>query len=187
MSFDISPLLDKAVAGERLTPEEGVRLLESHDLLAIGQAADAVTRRLHPEPYRTFNIDRNINYTNVCTAVCDFCAFYRPPKHAEGYVLERSVLMDKIEEMVSVGGDQILLQGGLHPTLTLEWYEELLRDIKARFPEVNIHGFSPPEIHHLTKVAKRPLRDVLERLARAGLGSLPGGGGEILEIGRAHV
>jgi len=112
--------------------------------------------------------------------VCDFCAFYRPPKHAEGYVLDREVLFHKIEEMVSVGGDQILLQGGLHPTLTLEWYEELLRDIKARFPQVNVHGFSPPEIHHFTKISKLPLRTVLERLARAGLGSLPGGGGEIL-------
>ncbi len=86
-------LLDKAVAGERLTPDEGLALLESHDLAALGRAADAVTRRLHPEPYRTYNIDRNINYTNVCTAVCDFCAFYRKPKHAEGYVLDREVLL----------------------------------------------------------------------------------------------
>jgi len=157
-----------------------VLLLESHDLAAIGGAADAVTRRLHPEPYRTYNIDRNINYTNVCSAVCDFCAFYRGPKSPEGYILDRGVLLRKIEETVAVGGDQILLQGGMHPTLPLEWYEEMLRDIKDRFPAVNVHGFSPPEIHHLTKVAKRPLREVLERLARAGLGSLPGGGGEIL-------
>ena len=180
MSFDISPLLDKAVAGERLTPEEGVRLLESHDLQAIGQAADAVTRRLHPEPYRTFNIDRNINYTNACTAVCDFCAFYRPPKHPEVYVLKREELHQKIAETIELGGDQILMQGGLHPTLPLEWYEELLRDIRATFPQINIHAFSPPEIHHFTKISKRPLQEVLERLKAAGLGSLPGGGGEIL-------
>ena len=90
--------------------------------------------RLHPEPYRTYNIDRNINYTNICTAVCDFCAFYRGPKHPEGYVLDREVLLTKIEETVALGGDQILMQGGLHPTLTLEWYEDLLRDIKDRFP-----------------------------------------------------
>jgi cyclic dehypoxanthinyl futalosine synthase len=180
LSFDISPLLDKAVAGERLTPEEGVRLLESHDLLAIGQAADAVTRRLHPEPYRTFNIDRNINYTNACTAVCDFCAFYRPPKHPEVYVLKREELHQKIAETIELGGDQILMQGGLHPTLPLEWYEELLRDIRATFPQINIHAFSPPEIHHFTKISKRPLQEVLERLKAAGLGSLPGGGGEIL-------
>jgi cyclic dehypoxanthinyl futalosine synthase len=180
MPVSIRRMLDDVVAGRRLEPEEAVQLLESHDLAAIGGAADAVTRRLHPEPYRTYNIDRNINYTNVCSAVCDFCAFYRGPKSPEGYILDRGVLLRKIEETVAVGGDQILLQGGMHPTLPLEWYEEMLRDIKDRFPAVNVHGFSPPEIHHLTKVAKRPLREVLERLARAGLGSLPGGGGEIL-------
>jgi cyclic dehypoxanthinyl futalosine synthase len=176
----IGRILDDVVAGVRLSATDAVHLLESRDRGAIGRAADAVTRRLHPEPYRTYNIDRNINYTNVCTAVCDFCAFYRGPKHPEGYVLDHEVLLGKIAEMVAVGGDQILLQGGLHPTLPLEWYEDLLREIKDRFPQVNVHGFSPPEIHHFTKVSKRPLREVLERLARAGLGSLPGGGGEIL-------
>jgi cyclic dehypoxanthinyl futalosine synthase len=176
----IHQILADTVSGERLSNTDAERLLAARDLASIGRAAHAVTQRLHPEPYRTYNIDRNINYTNVCTAVCDFCAFYRPPKHAEGYVLDREVLLKKIEETVALGGDQILMQGGLHPTLTLEWYEDLLRDIKAHFPEVNIHGFSPPEIHHFTKVSKRPLREVLERLARAGLGSLPGGGGEIL-------
>jgi cyclic dehypoxanthinyl futalosine synthase len=173
-------LLDKAVAGERLSPAEGLRLLESRDLTSLGRAADAVARRLHPEPFRTYNIDRNINYTNVCTAVCDFCAFYRRPKHEEGYVLDRDVLLKKIEETVALGGDQILMQGGLHPEFKLEWYEELLQDIKRRFPQVNVHGFSPPEIHHFTKVSKLPLRTVLERLKAAGLGSLPGGGAEIL-------
>jgi len=180
MSDVHAAILDHVLDGGRLDPKGAVQLLASHDLASIGRAADAVTRRLHPESYRTYNIDRNINYTNVCTAVCDFCAFYRPPKHAEGYVLDRDVLLAKIEETVALGGDQILMQGGLHPTLPLEWYEELLRDIKSHFPEVNIHGFSPPEIHHFTKVSRRPLREVLERLARAGLGSLPGGGGEIL-------
>jgi len=180
VSFAIEQLLEKAVGGERLGPDEGLALLESHDLTALGQAADAVCRRLHPEPFRTYNIDRNINYTNACTAVCDFCAFYRPPGHPDVYVLERDVLMKKIAETVELGGDQILLQGGLHPKLPLEWYEELLRDIKSEFPRVNVHGFSPPEIHHFTKVSKLPLRTVLERLKQAGLGSLPGGGGEIL-------
>ena len=180
MKPSLHRILDEVAAGRRLTAPEAVRLLESRDLAAIGAAADAVTRRLHPEPYRTYNIDRNINYTNICSAVCDFCAFYRGPKHPEGYVLDRDVLLRKIEETVAVGGDQILLQGGMHPGLPLEWYEELLHDIKARFPQVNVHGFSPPEIHALVKVSKRPLREVLERLARAGLGSLPGGGGEIL-------
>ncbi|MCA9099252.1 MAG: dehypoxanthine futalosine cyclase, partial [Planctomycetaceae bacterium] len=112
MSSDIAPLLDKAVAGVRLTPEEGLQLLQSHDLLALGEAANAITQRLHPEPYRTYNIDRNINYTNVCSAVCDFCAFYRPLGHEEAYVLSREELHKKIEETVALGGDQILLQGG---------------------------------------------------------------------------
>jgi len=180
LSTDITPLLDKAVAGKRLSPAEGLALLQSHDLTAIGQAAHAVTERLHPVPFRTYNIDRNINYTNACTAVCDFCAFYRPPKHPDVYVLSKAVLHKKIEETVALGGDQILLQGGLHPTLPLEWYEDLLQDLTAHFPQVNIHGFSPPEIYHFTRISKLPLKTVLERLKAAGLGSLPGGGGEIL-------
>ena len=178
--LNVNELLEKSVAGERLSSEEGLRLLESNDLAALGRAADEVTRRMHPEPYRTYNIDRNVNYTNVCTAVCDFCAFYRSPKSPEGYVLERKVLLEKIQETVDIGGDQILLQGGLHPDFKIEWYEELLSDIKEHFPQVNVHGFSPPEIHHFTKVNKLSLREVLERLRAAGLGSLPGGGAEIL-------
>lgn len=176
----IAKLLDKAVAGERLTPEEGLELTKCNDLAMLGAAANAVTRRLHPESYRTYNIDRNINYTNVCTAVCDFCAFYRGPKHEEGYVLERSELLKKIEEAVALGGDQILLQGGLHPKFKLDWYEEMLSDIKTQFPQVNVHGFSPPEIHHFTKLNNCSLEEVLSRLKAAGLGSLPGGGAEIL-------
>jgi len=172
--------LDKAVAGERLTPEEGLALLESRDLTALGRAADAVARRLHPEPYRTYNIDRNINYTNVCSAVCDFCAFYRKPKSPEGYVLERETIYQKIRETIELGGDQILMQGGMNPELPIEWYEDLLSGIRARFPEINIHAFSPPEIYAVHKVAKLPVRTVLERLKAAGLGSLPGGGAEIL-------
>ena len=179
-SPDVSSILDKAVAGERLSFEDGVALLQSHDLTAIGRAADAVTRRLHPEPYRTYNIDRNINYSNVCAAVCDFCAFYRPVGHSEAYVLTEEVLFQKIQETIDLGGDQILLQGGLHPQLTLEWYEDLLRSIKKTFPTVNVHGFSPPELYHFHKISKLPLDTVLKRLMEAGLGSLPGGGGEIL-------
>lgn len=177
---NIRDILDKAIAGERLSPDDGLALLESHDLAAIGSAADQVSRRMHPEPYRTYNVDRNINYTNVCTAVCDFCAFYRGPKSDEGYVLSREQLLTKVEETVALGGNQILMQGGLHPKFKIEWYEDLLRDIKAKFPEVNVHGFSPPELHHFTKVNNMPLREVLERLKAAGLGSIPGGGAEIL-------
>jgi len=176
----VDSILAKAIAGERLTPAEGLQLLDSHNLPALGAAADAVARRLHPEKYRTYNIDRNINYTNICTAVCDFCAFYRKPKDPDGYVIEREELYQKIRETLDLGGDQILLQGGFHPEFKLEWYEELLRDIKSNFPQVNVHGFSPAEIHHFTKVNKLPVRTVLERLKAAGLGSLPGGGAEIL-------
>ncbi|MEM9657714.1 MAG: cyclic dehypoxanthinyl futalosine synthase, partial [Planctomycetota bacterium] len=125
-------------------------------------------------------IDRNINYTNICAAVCDFCAFYRNPRSDEGYVLDREVLLEKIQETVDLGGDQILLQGGLHPSLRLDWYEGLLSDVKRRFPQVNVHGFSPPEIYHFSKINRLPTREVLQRLRRAGLGSIPGGGGEIL-------
>ena len=177
---EIQKILDSVTEGHRLKSADAIKLLESDSLASIGRAANAVTTKLHPEQYRTYNIDRNINYTNICSAVCDFCAFYRGPKDPDGYVLDRNILLKKIEETVAIGGDQILLQGGMHPTLPLEWYEELLRDIKLQYPEVNVHGFSPPEIFHLTKVTKLPLLEILERLAAAGLGSLPGGGGEIL-------
>ncbi len=177
---EITSLLEKAVAGERLTPADGLALLQSTDITAIGRAADAITRKLHPEPYRTYNIDRNINYSNSCTAVCDFCAFYRPPGHPDVYVLTKEELHKKIQETVELGGDQILMQGGLHPKLPLEWYEEMLSGIREAFPTVNVHGFSPPEIHHFAKISKLPLKTVLERLKTAGLGSIPGGGGEIL-------
>ncbi|MFG0254351.1 MAG: cyclic dehypoxanthinyl futalosine synthase [Rhodopirellula sp. JB053] len=176
----VRSILDRAIDGQRLTDQDAITLLQSHDLAAIGAAAETVSRQKHPEPYRTYNIDRNINYTNVCTAVCDFCAFYRGPKSDEGYVLPREVLLKKIQETVDLGGNQILLQGGLHPKYKLEWYEEMLSDIKSKFPQVNIHGFSPPELHHFTKVNRLPIKEVLSRLKDAGLGSVPGGGAEIL-------
>jgi len=180
MTTTIDTILAKAVNGTRLTPAEGVALFECHDLHKLGRAAHTVTMRLHPEPYRTFNIDRNVNYTNVCAAVCDFCAFYRKSGDAEAYVLPREELYKKIEETIALGGDQILMQGGMHPSLKLEWYEELLRDLRTRFPQVNLHAFSPPELWHFHKINKLPLREVLQRLKDAGMGSLPGGGGEIL-------
>ncbi|APW59460.1 cyclic dehypoxanthinyl futalosine synthase [Paludisphaera borealis] len=180
MSSTAPAILQRAVDGRRVTFDEGVALFREAGLIDLGRAADAICRRLHPEPFRTYNIDRNINYTNVCTAVCDFCAFYRKVDDAEAYVLDRDVLLEKIRETVALGGDQILMQGGLHPHLKLEWYEDLLREIKTEFPAVNIHGFSAPELHHFTKIAKLPIRTVLERLKEAGLGSLPGGGAEVL-------
>ena len=176
----IARLLDRAAAGGRLTREEAVRLIESHDLAALARAADATARRMHPEPYRTFNIDRNINYTNICTSACRFCAFFRPPSDATGYVLSRDRLIEKVAETVARGGEQILLQGGLHPQLKLDWYEQMLRDVKTQFPQVNVHGFGPPEIVHFAKLNDLPVREVLLRLQEAGLGSIPGGGAEIL-------
>ena len=176
----IDRILSKAVDGIRLTPDEGAELFRCRDLHKLGRAAHAVTMRLHPEPYRTYNIDRNINYTNVCAAVCDFCAFYRKNHDADAYVLPREELYKKIEEAIALGGDQVLMQGGMHPTLKLEWYEDLLRDLRSRYPQVNLHAFSPPEIWHFHKLNKLPLREVLQRLKDAGLGSIPGGGGEIL-------
>jgi cyclic dehypoxanthinyl futalosine synthase len=176
----VQKILSKAIDGRRLTADEGLALLQCHDVHALGRAADAVTRRLHPEPYRTYNIDRNINYTNVCAAVCDFCAFYRKSGDADAYVLPREELYQKIEETIALGGDQILMQGGNHPSLKLEWYEELLRDLKQRYPKVNLHAFSASEIWHFHKLNKLPVREVLERLKAAGMGSLPGGGAEIL-------
>jgi cyclic dehypoxanthinyl futalosine synthase len=180
LSATIDHILSKAVDGVRLSRADGEQLMACRDLHKLGRAAHAVTMRLHPEPYRTYNIDRNVNYTNVCAAVCDFCAFYRKSGDADAYVLPREELYQKVEETIALGGNQILMQGGMHPSLKLEWYEELLRDLRAKFPTVNLHAFSPPEIWHFHKLNKLPLETVLRRLKDAGLGSLPGGGGEIL-------
>ena len=178
--MSIQSILDDVVAGKRLVQDDALKLMQSNELAAIGRAANEVTMRLHPKSYRTYNVDRNINYTNICTAVCDFCAFYRTPKSGEGYVLTTEELHDKIAETVELGGNQILLQGGLHPHFKLEWYEDMLRGFKANFPQINVHGFSPPELHHFTKVNKLSIEEVLSRLKDAGLGSIPGGGAEIL-------
>lgn len=177
---ELREILDQAVAGQRIDAQQCLKLFSCNNLATLGSAANAVTLKKHPESYRTYNIDRNINYTNVCTAVCDFCAFYRGPKDPEGYVLDREVLYEKIEETIKLGGEQVLLQGGLHPKYKLEWYEEMLSDLRERYPQVNLHAFSPPEIYHFTKVNKLSLEEVLGRLKEAGLGSLPGGGAEIL-------
>src|SRR5204863_1317251 len=169
LSSTVARILSKVRDGSRLSYAEGVELIENgRDLAALGRAADAVCRRLHPEPYRTYNIDRNVNYTNVCAAVCDFCSFYRKGGDADAYVLPREELYRKIEETVALGGDQILLQGGNHPSLKLEWYEELFRDLRSRYPQVNLHALSASEIWHVHKLSKLPLRTVLERLKAAG-------------------
>ncbi len=176
----IVPLLERAISGRRLSAEDGHRLISSNELAALAAAADAVTSIKLGDPFRTYHVDRNINYTNICSSGCRFCAFSRPKGHAEGFVITREELFAKIEETIALGGDQILLQGGMHPDLPLRWYEDLLADIRKHYPSINIHGFSPPEIHHISRLAGLPEEDVLARLKEAGLGSLPGGGAEIL-------
>lgn len=180
MSTTSISILDRVVDGERLADHEAVELLTTVPLAALGEAADAVCRRLHPEDYRTYNIDRNINYTNICVGGCRFCAFSRPATAEDAYTLDREVVFRKIEETIALGGDQILLQGGMNPKLPLSWYEELLQAIRQRFPQINIHGFGPAEIDFFAEQTKTPVSEVLHRLREAGLGSLPGGGAEIL-------
>jgi cyclic dehypoxanthinyl futalosine synthase len=169
----------KVLDGARLSREEGIGLLREGDLLELGALADAVRWREHPEPVVTYVIDRNINYTNVCTAQCAFCAFYRDLPSREGYVLSKQDLAQKIEETMALGGRQILLQGGLHPDLGIEFYEGLFRWMKASYP-IWIHGLSPAEVQHVARVSKLPLGEALRRLMAAGLDSIPGGGAEIL-------
>jgi cyclic dehypoxanthinyl futalosine synthase len=173
------PVARKVLGGERLSREEGVALLRDADLLELGMLADAVRQRLHPEGIVTYIIDRNINYTNVCTAQCAFCAFYRDLPSKEGYLLSKEQLAQKIEETLALGGNQILLQGGLHPDLGIEYYEELFRWIKSTYP-IWIHGLSPAEIKHIDRVSSLTTEQTLRRLVAAGLDSIPGGGAEVL-------
>ncbi len=164
----------------RLSVAEALKLLRSGDLPALGEQAHAMTATLHPGGIRTYNVERNINYTNVCVSGCRFCAFCRTENAPDAYVLDEKTLLEKIEETVQLGGRQILLQGGLHPSLPLEWYENMLQTMRRHYPDVNIHGFSPTEIVFFADRFARSEREILERLRAAGLGSLPGGGAEIL-------
>jgi cyclic dehypoxanthinyl futalosine synthase len=168
-----------------ITRSQAIDLFRSDDLLAIGAEADAVRRRLHPDGVVSYIIDRNINYTNFCTEYCSFCAFYRPMGHAEGYILPIDTILDKIQETVSLGGTGILMQGGLHPDLKIEWYEDLLRAIKARF-DIWCHCFSAPALVNIADVSGISLRDTIARLRDAGLDSIPGGGAEILDEDVRH-
>jgi cyclic dehypoxanthinyl futalosine synthase len=163
-----------------MTRAEAIDLFNSDDLVGLGMAADQVRRKLHPEGVVSYIIDRNINYTNFCTEYCSFCAFYRPPGHEEGYVHSQEVIFDKIRETIDLGGTGILMQGGLHPDLKIEWYEDLLRGIKQRF-DIWCHCFSAPEIVNIAEVSGLSLHDTLARLRDAGLDSVPGGGAEILD------
>lgn len=159
--------------------QEAFHLYRDEDLLSLGVMAEGVRQELHPDTMVTYMVDRNINYTNICCSGCRFCAFFRPLGHAEAYLINREELSRKIEETIALGGTQILLQGGIHPGLGLDYYENLLRFITTNFP-IHVHGFSPPEIHHIAGKEGLSLRDTLQRLVEAGLGSIPGGGAEIL-------
>jgi cyclic dehypoxanthinyl futalosine synthase len=172
--------LDKARAGERLDRAEALALYESAPTHELGRLADAVRARRHPERVVTYIIDRNVNYTNVCVARCNFCAFYRPVGSADGYVLGFEEIFRKIDETMAVGGNQLLLQGGHNPDLPLAWYEDLFRAVKQRYPAFRLHALSPPEVIHLTRLSQLPVPAVIERLVAAGLDSIPGGGAEIL-------
>ena len=176
----LSEIVAKVRAGERLSREEALVLWKEASFFELGFLAREVRFRIHPERLVTYIVDRNINYTNICLSGCKFCAYYRPPGDPEGYVLPLEELFRKIEETIALGGTQILLQGGLHPDLPLSFYEEMLQAIKERFPELHIHGFSPPEIVHFAKISGLSIEEVLRRLIRAGLSSIPGGGAEIL-------
>ncbi len=179
MNSTMNKVIDRTCSLKRVFFEDGVKLIGSHDLISLGTAADRICKELHPEPYRTYVVDRNINYTNVCTSACTFCAFYKDNGHVEGYVLPKDKIFKKIEETITLGGTQILMQGGLHPDLKIDYYVDLLRSIKEKF-DIHIHSFSPPEIIHISALNNLPTKEVLALLKDAGLDTIPGGGAEIL-------
>jgi cyclic dehypoxanthinyl futalosine synthase len=173
--------LQKGADGERLDPDEAELLDEKAPLLDLGLAADQRRRALHPEGLVTYIVSRNVNYTNVCSTACHFCAFYRPRGHKESYVLSREVLGQKIQETLDLGGIEILLQGGLHPDLGIEWYEDLFRWVKRDYPRISLHALSPEEIWHIARTSQITLDQTIARLVAAGLDSIPGGGAEVLD------
>jgi cyclic dehypoxanthinyl futalosine synthase len=175
----VGDILERVVSGGRLSDDEALELLASRDLVAVGEAASRMRDAQNDPGVVTFVVDRNVNYTNFCITDCDFCAFYRPPKHAEGYVLPKSLLFRKIEETLDLGGTALLLQGGHHPNLRIGWYEDLFADIKSRYP-IHLHALSPSEVQHIAHVSRLGLDETMERLRAAGHDSLPGGGAEIL-------
>ena len=182
MIYDTSvdTIQDKVLGGERISGDDVLRLYHALTLPELGALADAVRQRKHPDKRVTYIIDRNINYTNVCDVYCTFCAFMREERDEDSYVLTPQQVGEKIQELVDIGGVQVLMQGGHHPKLGIDYYVELLQYIKQNFPQVNVHGFSPPEFNHFAEVFKMPLEEVIRRFKDAGLGSIPGGGGEIL-------
>jgi cyclic dehypoxanthinyl futalosine synthase len=176
----LKKITEKIAAGAELTAEEALWSLTEADLLSIGRLADSIRRSMHPDGCVSFVVDRNVNYTNVCESKCKFCAFYRDHGAPDAYLLETSVILDKIQELADQGGTQLLMQGGLHPDLKIDYFEKLFREIKSRFPEVQNHSLSPAELTHIAKLSGLSLRETLSRLKAAGLDSVPGGGAEIL-------
>ncbi len=180
MMSTVQALADKVRTGGRLAADEALVLYREAPTPLLGRLADAVRARKHPDRIVTYIIDRNVNYTNVCVAKCNFCAFYREVGSADGYVLGFEDIFRKIDETIAVGGVQLLLQGGHNPDLPLKWYEDLFRAIKTRYPSFKLHALSPPEVIHLSRLSQLPVAAVIDRLIAAGLDSIPGGGAEIL-------
>ena len=180
-AVSLDTALAKGAAGERLDADEAELLDEKAPLLELGLAADARRRALHPGDTVTYIVSRNVNYTNVCTTACHFCAFYRPRGHKDAYVLSREELTQKIDETVALGGIEILLQGGLHPDLGVEYYEDLFRWVKSTWPTISLHALSPEEIWHIARTSELSLEATIDKLIAAGMDSIPGGGAEILE------
>src|SRR4051812_42399158 len=186
VALNHTKLSDRVLAGERISAAEALELYRL-PLAELGALADARRNLVKAASYDnrgreivTYIIDRNINYTNVCNVYCKFCAFYRTEKDSDHYVLSREQIDQKLDELSAAGGVQILMQGGHHPKLSFDWYLELLQHIRTKYPHINIHGFSPPELQHFAHLFQMPLREVISRFKEAGLGSIPGGGGEIL-------
>lgn len=178
---DIQPILDSVLDGERLSVDDCTKLLESDDLVRVGLAADSVRMKKNPPDIVTYIIDRNINYTNVCNVVCTFCAFYRRPGKPDTYVHSIDEISKRIDETIALGGTGVLMQGGLHPDFDIDWYEDLLATLHAKYPGFQLHCFSPPEIHNIHLISGLSYEEIMRRLRDAGLNSMPGGGAEILD------
>ena len=178
--MDLDAIASKVRAGARIDRAEALELYRHAPTPTLGRLADQIRSQKHPGRIVTYIVDRNVNYTNICVARCNFCAFYRPVGSSEGYVLGFDELFRKIDETIAVGGVQLLLQGGHNPDLPLTWYEDLFRAIKQRYPTFRLHALSPPEVIHLSRLSQLPVPAVIARLIAAGLDSIPGGGAEIL-------
>ena len=180
MKIPLQSIQKKIAACTPINRDEALWLLREADLIPLGQLADGIRARKHPQHRVTFVIDRNVNYTNVCTSKCKFCAFYRNLDDADSYLLDYDAILEKVQGLVQHGGTQLLMQGGLHPDLRIQWFEELFRLISSRFPQVQIHSLSPAEVIHIAKQSGISMEECLARLKAAGLASVPGGGAEVL-------